>query len=481
MPRRPLNRQRCARLSAGHSFHLKKMGASEAWRFNQSLMQNPNRKLLGKNSAMECAMSINLYESSFYLVSSKRVLYIIWIMTYKCCHNLAGIFLIFSFLFFSGCGPAIKTEITSPENALIQIKGSYPEFKDDMDKDSFALAVKRNLEYLNKLDPDYTFSYGSRKVTCREVREGQEAFLKLLLSASDPKALNREIRKNFLIFRATGGSENARVLFTGYYEPVFEAATEKDETFKYPLYKTPSDLIKVDLSLFNKKYKGESIIARLVDNKVLPYYSRKQIEDEKTLSGKGLEIAWLKDSVDVAFLQIQGSGQLKLTNGKTISVGYMGANGHPYNSIGRYMIEKGMLTKDEMSMQAIRKYLSIHSEVVNDVLNYNPSYVFFRVLDGPPLGNIQAPLTPGRSLALDSGLFPKGSLCFITCKKPVVNGNGEITGWIGFSRFIMNQDTGGAIKGAGRADIFWGSGEYAEVAAGYMKQEGELYMLLKKD
>lgn len=402
-------------------------------------------------------------------------------MIYKFCHNFTGILLLFSFLVFSGCGPALKNEVTSPEKALIQIKGSYPEFLDDMDKDSFALAVKRNLEYLNKLDPDYTFSYGSRKVTCREVREGQEAFLKLLLSASDTKTLNREIRKNFLIFRAAGGPEHSKVLFTGYYEPVFEASSEKDESFMYPIYRMPSDLIRVDLSLFNKKYKGESIIARLEDNKVLPYYSRKQIEDEKALSGKGLEIAWLKDPVDVVFLQIQGSGQLKLTNGKIISVGYMGANGHPYNSIGRYMIEKGMLTKDEMSMQAIRKYLSVHSEVVSDVLNYNPSYVFFRELTGPPLGNIQVPLTPGRSLALDSSLFPKGALCFIACKKPVVNVNGEITGWTGFSRFIMNQDTGGAIKGAGRADIFWGNGEYAELAAGYMKQEGELYILLKKD
>jgi len=402
-------------------------------------------------------------------------------MIHKFCHNLTGILLLFSFLFFFGCGPALQKEVASPEKALIQIKGSYPEFQDDMDKDSFALAVKRNLEYLNKLDPAYIFSYGSKKVTCREVREGQEAFLKLLLTTSDTKVLNREIRKNFLVFRAAGGAENSKVLFTGYYEPVLEASAEKDDGFKYPIYRTPSDLIRVDLSLFNKKYKGESIIARLEKNKVLPYYSRKQIEDEKALSGKGLEIAWLKDPVDVAFLQIQGSGQLKLKGGNAISVGYMGSNGHPYNSIGRYMIEKGMLTKDEMSMQAIRKYLSVHSEVVNDVLNYNPSYVFFRVLDGPPLGNIQAPLTPGRSLALDSGLFPKGALCFITCKKPVVNGKGEITGWTGFSRFIMNQDTGGAIKGEGRADIFWGNGEYAELAAGYMKQEGELYILLKKD
>jgi membrane-bound lytic murein transglycosylase A len=296
----------------------------------------------------------------------------------------------------------------------------------------------------------------------------------------DPKKLKREIRKNFLLYRAAGRASDGKVLFTGYYEPIFEASTEEDGSFKYPIYRMPDDLIKVDLSLFNKKYKGETIIARLEDNKVLPYFSRKQIEDEKALKGRGLEIAWLKDPLDVAFLQIQGSGQLRLKGENTIPVGYIASNGHPYNSIGKYMIEKGFLSKDEMSMQSIRNYLSSHTEIINDVLNYNPSYVFFRVLNSSPLGNIQVPLTGGRSVALDSGLFPKGALCFITCKKPVVNSNGNIVGWTKFSRFIMNQDTGGAIKGSGRADIYWGNGHYAEIAAGYMKQEGELYLLIKK-
>jgi membrane-bound lytic murein transglycosylase A len=391
--------------------------------------------------------------------------------------------LVFSFcvITFSGCRPALKKEITSAEKALVQVNYLYPEFKDDTDLESLSLAVSRNLEYLSKLDPGYSFTYGSMKFTCRQVRESEEAFLKLISGTSDPKALDKEIRKGFWVYRAAGRPEDGKVLFTGYYEPLFEAATEEDATYKYPIYRLPDNLIKIDLSLFNKKYKGETIIARLEDNKFLPYYSRKQIEDERVLAGKSLEIAWLKDPLDIAFLQVQGSGQLKLKDGRTISVGYIGSNGHPYNSIGRYMIEKGMLTKEEMSMQAIRKYLSTHPEVIDDVLNYNPSYVFFRVLDGPPLGNIQVPLTAGRSIALDSGLFPKGALCFIASKKPVINEKDEITGWADFSRFIINQDTGGAIKGAGRADIFWGEGKYAEIAAGYMKEAGELYILIKKD
>jgi len=395
-------------------------------------------------------------------------------------NRIAGI-LFFFYVFSSfGCYQALKREITVPEKALVQVKHIYPEFNDDMDLDSLTLAVKRNLEYLNRLDPGYTFIYGSKEFTCLQVRDSQEAFLKLVSSISDPKTLNREIKKNFIIYRVAGKTGEGKVLFTGYYEPILDASTEEEGPFKYPIYRMPDDLIKVDLSLFKKKYKGETIIARLEGNKILPYYSRKQIEDEKVLEGKGLEIAWLKDPLDVAFLQIQGSGRLRLKGGDAIPVGYVAANGLPYNSIGKYMIEKGYLSSKEMSMQAIRNYLSIHPEIINDVLNYNSSYVFFRVLDNGPLGNIQVPLTGGRSIALDSGLFPKGALCFITCKKPVITIQGEIEGWTKFSRFVMNQDTGGAIKGAGRADIFWGNDQYSEIAAGYMKHEGELYILIKK-
>ena len=193
-----------------------------------------------------------------------------------------------------------------------------------------------------------------------------------------------------------------------------------------------------------------------------------------------MEIAWLKDPVDVTFLHIQGSGRLRLPDGTETAVGYQASNGHPYRSIGRYMLENRFLSREEMSMQSIRRYLAEHPEIIQEVLNHNPSYVFFRILENGPFGNINVPLTPGRSLALDSSLFPKGALCFISCKKPVINNNGKITGWTDFSRFVLNQDTGGAIKGSGRADLFWGSGTYAELAAGHMKHEGKLYVLIKK-
>jgi membrane-bound lytic murein transglycosylase A len=379
-----------------------------------------------------------------------------------------------------GCYPVLKREAQRPEEALRQVRLLSPEFRDDMDRESLTLAIRRNLEYLDRLNPETVFHYGPHDFTIQQVRESQEVFLDLLSRGFDAGQLSREIRKEFRVYRATGRVEDKQVLFTGYYEPIYEGSLAPDETFRYPLYRPPDDLIRIDLSLFNEKFKGENIVARIEGKKVLPYYSRYQIEAERVLKGKDLEIAWLKDPLDVAFLHIQGSGRLRLPEGKDLMVHYQASNGRPYRSIGRYMIEKGFLAREEMSMQAIRKHLTEHPEVLDEVLNYNPSYVFFRQVDSGPLGSLDVLLTPGRSIALDSKIFPKGALGFISCQKPLVNDQGDIVGWTKFSRFVLNQDSGGAIKGAGRADIFWGSGPYAELTAGHLQHEGDLYILIKK-
>jgi membrane-bound lytic murein transglycosylase A len=379
-----------------------------------------------------------------------------------------------------GCQSLLKKDTQRPEEALRQVRFFLPEFLDDMESDSLTLAIKRNLEYLDRLAPETVFHYGPHDFTRQQVRESQEAFLNLLSKGLDAGQLSREIRKRFQVYRATGQVGDRRVLFTGYYEPIYEGRLVPDESFKYPLYRLPDDLIRIDLSLFSEKFKGENIIARIEGKKVLPYYSRYQIEAERVLKGKNLEIAWLKDPLDVAFLHIQGSGRLRLFDGKDLLIHYQASNGRPYRSIGRYMIEKGFLTREEMSMQAIRRYLTENPGVLDEVLNYNPSYVFFRQVENGPLGSLDVLLTPGRSVALDPKIFPKGALGFISCQKPLVNDQGNIIGWTKFSRFVLNQDSGGAIKGAGKADIFWGSSSYAELAAGHLKHDGELYILIKK-
>ena len=379
-----------------------------------------------------------------------------------------------------GCYPTLEEEAQNPGDALTRVRFFYPTFRDDMDLESLAIAIEKNLEYLNKLDPERPFQYGPDTFTCRQVKESQEAFLALVRHSPDAKTLNREIKKHFLVYRAAGRAGNNHVLFTGYFEPIYEASLSPDKTYRYPLYKRPDDLIRIDLSLFRDEFKGKSIFARIEGNQVLPYFTRRQIEVEKALKGKHLELAWLKDPLDVAFLHIQGSGRLKLPDGRTISVGYRASNGHPYRSIGRYLIDKGYLSREEVSMQRIREFLTEHPKIMQEALNHNPSYVFFDIMEKGPLGNLNVPLTPGRSIALDARLFPKGALCFISCEKPEVDSRGNITGWEDFSRFALNQDTGGAIKGAGRADIFWGSGTYARIAAGHLKHDGLLFILIQK-
>ena len=384
------------------------------------------------------------------------------------------------FLIIAGCYPFVKKEVKEPAKALKRVRYFWPQFQDDMDIDSLALAIESSLQYLNRLNDDTMFTYGSDTFPAEHISKSLKTFLLTIKQNSDSKKLNRELRKKFLLYKAAGYRGNKKVLFTGYFEPILEGNIEPDSTYEHPIYKMPDDLLRINLGLFRPKYSGERIMARIDGHRLIPYYTREDIDEGKALEGRDLEIAWLQDPLDIAILQIQGSGTVKLPSGETIRVGYSASNGHPYRSIGRYMIDKGYIAADNLSLQAIRSYLNDHPQIKEEILNYNPSYVFFRLLDNGPIGNIGVPLTPGRSLALDDRLFPKGALVYIHCQKPIIGEDGNIAGWVPFSRFLLNQDTGGVIKGTGRADIFWGSDPYAELAAGHLKHRGEIYFLVKK-
>ncbi|MFH1489590.1 MAG: MltA domain-containing protein, partial [Pseudomonadota bacterium] len=402
-------------------------------------------------------------------------------LIFKKMATFSGTILLAGFLLLAGCAPALRMEAKSPQQALRRVRFFYPAFRDDTALSSLEQALERNLDYLNRIGPGTIFDYGPDKYTAGHVRDSQLALLDLLKKGIDPDELNRFIRKHYLVYKATGRPGKPQVLFTGYFILSCEGSLTPDDTYKYPLYKKPDDLIPIDLSLFSEKYKGEKILARIDGNRVIPFYSRHEIEDEMALKGRGLEIAWLKDPLDVAFLHIQGSGILKLPDEKTVNVGYAGKNGRPYRAIGRHLLELGHLKREEISMQSIRETLSKHPEILDPVLNTNPSYVFFRILgEGLHTGSLNIPITAGRSIALDNRIFPKGALAFISTRKPQVSREGSIKAWEDFSRFVMVQDTGGAIRGAGKADIFWGIGPYAELAAGHMKHEGDLYILIKK-
>jgi len=283
-------------------------------------------------------------------------------------------------------------------------------------------------------------------------------FLSIFQQTSDSKKFTKYLRKNFSLYRAAGSLGSKKVLFTGYFEPTFDGNLEHDSIHRYPIYRRPDNLLNIDLGLFRASFAGKRLVARIKDTMLVPYYTRKEITKGKVLEQKNLEIAWLKDPLDVSILQTQGSGMILLPNGEKIRVGYSATNGHPYKSIGRYMIDKGYISSDNLSLQTIRSYINQHPESKDEILN--------------------------RSIAVDDKLFPKGALVYIRCQKPIIGKDGNITGWFPFSRFVLNQDTGGVIKGAGRGDIFWGSDLgsdlYAELAAGNLKHTGEMYFLVKK-
>jgi membrane-bound lytic murein transglycosylase A len=268
------------------------------------------------------------------------------------------------------------------------------------------------------------------------------------------------------------------MLVTGYYEPVVEASPERTPGYAVPILGLPDDLVEARLEAFDPRYRGERIVGRVDGRRLVPYWPRADI-DAGRLAGRGLELAWARDPVDVFFMEIQGSGTLRFPDGREQRVGYAGANGRAYRAIGRLLIDEGHVPREAMSMQAIRAWLAAHPEERRRVLQHNESYVFFRPLTGPPEGSLGRPLTPGRSIATDMRLFPPGALAFIETEQPERAADGA-TRWSPLARFVLNQDTGGAIRGAGRVDFFWGRGERAAFAAGLMRQPGRLHVLVAR-
>jgi membrane-bound lytic murein transglycosylase A len=269
-------------------------------------------------------------------------------------------------------------------------------------------------------------------------------------------------------------------LFTGYYQPVIEGSLVPTEKFRYPIYGKPADLVSAERVTLEPKPTVEKIFGRAEGEQFTPYYTRREIDEGGSLRGRGLEIAWLADPVDLFFLHIQGSGVVRLADGTHLSVGYAAQNGWPYRSIGRLLIDRGKVPKEEMSMQRLRRYLDENPQERDEILAYNESYVFFRILENGALGSLDVPVTAGRSIATDARLFPKGALAWIQTQAPVIDAAGHLTGWRSLARFVLNQDTGGAIHGLQRADLYFGTGEEPAGLAGYMNRRGKIFFLMLK-
>lgn len=286
------------------------------------------------------------------------------------------------------------------------------------------------------------------------------------------KAAQNFFENWFRPYRASG-QDGPKGLFTGYYEANLNGARIRDNTYRFPLYRRPPDLVSVNLDKFRDGMKGERIAGSVVDGRLVPYADRNAIA-RGALDRRGLELLWVDNAVDAFFLHIQGSGRVSMADGGVVRVGYDGANGQPYRAIGRDLVKNGAISADQISMQTIRAWLATHPDQAQAMMGRNRSYIFFRILQGEgPIGSMGVALVPGRSLAVDRRFIPLGLPVWLDATDPITSSKP-------LQRLLIAQDTGGAIRGPVRGDIFWGHGAKAADRAGRMKSHGQYYLLLPR-
>ena len=293
-------------------------------------------------------------------------------------------------------------------------------------------------------------------------------------SALSGSSYKEFFEQNFTPYAITNNGD-PEGLFTGYYEASLKGSRTRQGPYQYALRARPDDLIMVDLGAFREELKGQRIAGRVKNGNLKPYETRAEIENGELPDDQDKILVWVDDPVDAFFVQIQGSGIVQMDDGSVMRIGYAGQNGHVYYAIGRELIERGELTKDNVSMQSIRDWLHANPQEAEDVMNTNKSYVFFKELDGEgPVGGQGIALTPTRSLAIDHSLIPYGMPLWLTAEYP-------LEGYADIRRLMVTQDTGGAIRGPVRGDFFWGYGDFAQDHAGVMKSKGRYWVLLPKE
>jgi membrane-bound lytic murein transglycosylase A len=358
---------------------------------------------------------------------------------------------------------------------------SLPIIADDLDRESLSAAIAQSLTYLSSLPSDRIVGIAPRTFYAAEVAETLRVLAGTLKLWQCRQCWINELAERFEFLPSSDNAVLQPMLVTGYYQPTIDASLTPTQDYRYPLYRMPADLVMIEDSQQGTIAGKVRRVGRYDGDRLVPYYSRAEIDRDGVLRGRGDEIAWAKDPVDIFFLQIQGSGILRLPDGRHVQIGYAGQNGLPYRSIGRLLIESNKIPRDEMSMQRLRRYLAEHPEEQDAIMAHNESYVFFRLLPRGPLGSLEVPVTPGRSIATDSRLFPRGAAALLYSERPVLDSHGNLSGWTPFLRLVLNQDTGGAIRGAQRIDLFFGAESRAESEAGFMNSPGKLFFLILKD
>lgn len=402
--------------------------------------------------------------------------------------------IVFIFLFIVGC---VRMP-TKERSEAMRRSSSTPQVADDLGFESLQKGIKDNIEFIKGSPriPDQ-LTFGETKI---EKQKYIEALSYLISNSADMKSLQKNIVNYFDFYEVYGRDNWSEILVTSYYSPLIKGSVKKTKEFSQPIYSAPEDMVFIDVEAYmtdfpDWKYFKEKVLeqkssktlirGRVVkddkkQSKIVPYYKREHIDGEKPIYDKSKIIAYV-DPIKAFFLQIQGSGIIEFKNGKRITVGYAAQNGHAYVAIGKLLLHK--IPKEKMSMQKIEEYLrTLPAAEIQTILNQNPSYVFFQKLEGKPLAYLGTEVVDGRTVATDNGLFPKGTLAFLQFEKPIFENSKstEPIKWVQASRFVLDQDTGGAIRGPGRLDLYAGDGQQAEQFAGVMKNPARLYYLVPK-
>ncbi len=333
------------------------------------------------------------------------------------------------------------------------------------DRDALLQAIADSLRYLDteQAVEDYQ-NYPVAGITRDRVRRSLERFRELVISTQSAVELQTAVRREFVWYQASGYDGQGTVAFTGYFEPTYSASRQPTEEYRYPLYALPSDF----------------------ESWSLPHPTRRELEGVDGTGAnsplRGLELVWLRDRLEAFLVQVQGSARLQLTDGNVITVNYAGNTDYTYVGIGAELVRDGKMALEELTLQALQEYFQQHPSQLSDYLLRNNRFIFFRTTNGDPaMGFLKVPVTAERSIATDKSLMPPGALALIHTQIPTQNQNGSDLGeweqpWV--SRFVLDHDTGGAIKGPGRVDIFMGTGQVAGDRAGLINSTGQLYYLL---
>lgn len=372
----------------------------------------------------------------------------------------------------SGCRRPVQKDYARPlppgAHALRKLSPQdYPDLKPAWTANDRSLreALERSLAWFDK--PSTQNYYPLAGVTHGQMRASVAAFEQLLETSTGASQFEQRIFEEFDVYTSVGWDGGGTVLLTGYHSPIYNASWEKTHEYRYPIYKLPTDL--------QRDPKTGQTLGRRVGNVVITYPTRARINAQNHLAGQ--EMVWLKDKLDAYLIEVNGSAKLILTDGKPLYVGYAGNNGHDYTSIGKLLVRDGKIDAANLSLPTLRAYFQQRPGELDDYLNRNDRVIFFQQYRGDdwPSGSLGFKVAPWRTLATDKDVFPRAGVVLVQTQVP-----GETGGKRAFEQFMLDQDTGGAIRSAGRADIYMGVGAGAETLAGRQNQEGRLYYFILK-